>query len=60
MVKLALHRHDLPVDKEGNDVTPCKDGWQIVEDVFVTIPVVNIHKSFIPEEKGSATDDIDH
>ena len=60
MVKLALHRHDLPVDEEGNDVAPRKDGRQVVEDIFVTIPVVDIHKSFIPEEKGSATDYIDH
>ena len=60
VVKLALHCHDLPVDEEGNDVAPSEDGRQVVEDIFVTIPVFNIHKSFIPEEKGSATDDIDH
>ena len=60
MVKLALQRHDLPVDEKGNDVAPSENGWQVVEDIFVTIPVVNIHKSFIPEEKSSATDDIDH
>ena len=60
MVKLALHRHDLSVDEEGNDVAPRKDGRQVVEDIFVTIPVVNIHKSFIPKEKGSTTDYIDH
>ena len=60
MVKLALNCHDLPVDEEGNNVTPCEYGGEVVEDIFVMIPVVNIHKSFIPEEKGSATNDIDH
>ena len=42
-MKLALHRHDLSVDEERYNVAPREDGWQVVEDIFVTIPVVNIH-----------------
>ena len=60
MMQLALNRHDLPVDKKGNDVAPGKDGWQVVEDIFVATPVVHIHESVIPQKESSATDDIDH
>ena len=60
MVKLALNCHDFPIDEECDNVTPGEDGWQVVEDIFVMIPVVNIHESLIPEEEGSATNYIDH
>lgn len=57
-MQLALNCHDIPVNEEGHDIAPGKDGGKVVENIWIIIPVVNIHKSLVPEEECAPADDI--
>ena len=60
VMELAQDCHGASVDDQSDYVTPSKYRGEVVENVFVIIPVFYQHQSLIPKNETPKGDDYDH